>query len=136
MRTGRRLVFLAYPNNPTGNLFDARAIEAIVREAPGLVVVGRGLSRLRRRELHATGCGRFRQPAGDADAVEAAAWPGLRLGMLVGDAGVVWRSSTSCDCLTTSNVSAQAGRRVLRIGDKPVLDEQAAADTQRAQHGW
>ena len=33
------LIFLAYPNNPTGNLFDERAIEKIVRAAPGLVVV-------------------------------------------------------------------------------------------------
>lgn len=33
------LVFLAYPNNPTGNLFDAAAIEHIVRAAPGLVVI-------------------------------------------------------------------------------------------------
>jgi histidinol-phosphate aminotransferase len=33
------VVFLAYPNNPTGNLFDRAAIEAIIREAPGLVVV-------------------------------------------------------------------------------------------------
>ncbi|SMC27069.1 histidinol phosphate aminotransferase apoenzyme [Andreprevotia lacus DSM 23236] len=33
------LVFLAYPNNPTGNAFDAAAIEAIIEAAPGLVVV-------------------------------------------------------------------------------------------------
>jgi histidinol-phosphate aminotransferase len=33
------LVFLAYPNNPTGNLFDAGALERILRAAPGLVVV-------------------------------------------------------------------------------------------------
>ena len=33
------LVFLAYPNNPTGNLFDAAAIEQIIEAAPGLVVV-------------------------------------------------------------------------------------------------
>jgi len=33
------LVFLAYPNNPTGNLFDASAIHRILRAAPGLVVV-------------------------------------------------------------------------------------------------
>jgi histidinol-phosphate aminotransferase len=33
------LVFLAYPNNPTGNLFDASAIERIIEAAPGLVVV-------------------------------------------------------------------------------------------------
>lgn len=33
------LVFIAYPNNPTGNLFDAAAIARIVETAPGLVVV-------------------------------------------------------------------------------------------------
>lgn len=32
------LTFIAYPNNPTGNLFDAQAIEQIVRCSPGLVV--------------------------------------------------------------------------------------------------
>ncbi|MEI7842284.1 MAG: histidinol-phosphate transaminase [Gallionellaceae bacterium] len=33
------LVFLAYPNNPTGNLFDVEAIKKIIEAAPGLVVV-------------------------------------------------------------------------------------------------
>ena len=33
------LVFLAYPNNPTGNLFDAAVIKKIIEAAPGLVVV-------------------------------------------------------------------------------------------------
>ncbi|MBS4051227.1 MAG: histidinol-phosphate transaminase [Methylomonas sp.] len=33
------LIFLAYPNNPTGNLFDAGAIREILGVAPGLVVV-------------------------------------------------------------------------------------------------
>jgi histidinol-phosphate aminotransferase len=33
------LVFLAYPNNPTGNLFPVSEIVAILRAAPGLVVV-------------------------------------------------------------------------------------------------
>jgi len=33
------LVYLAYPNNPTGNLFAAAQVERIVRAAPGLVVV-------------------------------------------------------------------------------------------------
>ncbi len=32
------LVFLAYPNNPTGNLFDAAAMTRIIEAAPGLVV--------------------------------------------------------------------------------------------------
>lgn len=33
------LVFLAYPNNPTGNLFEREAIERVLDAAPGLVVV-------------------------------------------------------------------------------------------------
>jgi len=33
------LVFLAYPNNPTGNLFSAGDVKQIIEAAPGLVVV-------------------------------------------------------------------------------------------------
>ena len=33
------VIFIAYPNNPTGNLFDDRSIEAVLRESKGLVVV-------------------------------------------------------------------------------------------------
>lgn len=33
------VIFLAYPNNPTGNLFDRNAIDAIIARAPGMVVL-------------------------------------------------------------------------------------------------
>ncbi len=33
------LTFIAYPNNPTGNLFDAQALQQVIDAAPGLVVV-------------------------------------------------------------------------------------------------
>ncbi len=33
------IIFLAYPNNPTGTLFESDAVEAVIRAAPGLVVV-------------------------------------------------------------------------------------------------
>ncbi len=33
------VIFLAYPNNPTGNLFDAQAVLKIVQASPGVVVV-------------------------------------------------------------------------------------------------
>lgn len=33
------LIFLAYPNNPTGNLFNEQAIEQILEAAPGLVII-------------------------------------------------------------------------------------------------
>ena len=33
------IVFIAYPNNPTGTLFGSDAVEAVIKAAPGLVVV-------------------------------------------------------------------------------------------------
>ncbi len=33
------IVFMSYPNNPTGTIFDATAVETVIRHAPGLVVV-------------------------------------------------------------------------------------------------
>lgn len=53
------LVYLAYPNNPTANLWDAAAIDAIIDAAPGLVVMDEAyqpfasrdsMERLRRHE--------------------------------------------------------------------------------------
>lgn len=38
------LVYLAHPNNPTGNAFDPDAIEAVIRETDGLVVVDEAYS--------------------------------------------------------------------------------------------
>lgn len=32
------IIFIAYPNNPTGNLFDRATVESILERAPGLVV--------------------------------------------------------------------------------------------------
>ena len=33
------IVFIAYPNNPTGNLFDEGALRRVIESAPGLVVI-------------------------------------------------------------------------------------------------
>lgn len=38
------LVFLAYPNNPTGNLFDPAVVSRIIEAAPGIVVVDEAYS--------------------------------------------------------------------------------------------
>ena len=45
------IVFLAYPNNPTGNLFEEGAVRAIVEAAPGLVVVDEAYAPFSRRSL-------------------------------------------------------------------------------------
>ncbi len=33
------VIFIAWPNNPTGNMFDRESIETIIKAAPGLVVI-------------------------------------------------------------------------------------------------
>jgi histidinol-phosphate aminotransferase len=38
-REAPAIVFIAFPNNPTGNLFDENGVLRIIREAPGLVVL-------------------------------------------------------------------------------------------------
>lgn len=38
------IIFLSYPNNPTGNLFDAAAIRRIIQAAPGLVIIDEAYS--------------------------------------------------------------------------------------------
>jgi histidinol-phosphate aminotransferase len=76
------LVFLAYPNNPTGNLFDAGTIERIVRAAPGLVVVDEA--------YHAFAGRTFMNRLGEFDnllvmrTLSKSGLAGLRLGLLAG----------------------------------------------------
>lgn len=43
------VVFIAYPNNPTGNLFSENAMDAILAAAPGLVVVDEAYHAFARR---------------------------------------------------------------------------------------
>jgi histidinol-phosphate aminotransferase len=76
------LVFIAYPNNPTGNLFDAGAVERIVRAAPGLVVVDEA--------YHAFAGRTFMNRIGEFDnllvmrTLSKSGLAGLRLGFLAG----------------------------------------------------
>jgi len=81
------VVFLAYPNNPTGNLFDAGAIEQIIAAAPGLVVVDEAYHAF----ADATLMGRL--PEYDnllvLRTLSKMGLAGLRLGLLVADHGWV-----------------------------------------------
>lgn len=78
------VVFLAYPNNPTGNLFDAAAVEQVIRAAPGLVVVDEAYAPF----TDAT----FMSRLGEFDnllvmrTVSKMGLAGLRLGLLAGPA--------------------------------------------------
>jgi len=114
------VTFLAYPNNPTGNLFDTDAVERLIEAAPGLVVVD---------EAYA--------PFTDQSFLPRLAdWPnvlvmrtvskmglaGLRLGYLVG--GAEWITEIDKTRLPYNiNVLTQASA-TFAMRHKDILDEQ------------
>lgn len=79
------VIFLAYPNNPTGNLFAQKDIRAIIDAAPGLVVVDEA--------YHVFAGHSFMPMLGEYDnllvmrTVSKMGLAGLRLGFLAGAAG-------------------------------------------------
>lgn len=76
------VIYLAYPNNPTGNLFDEKDVETIIRMSNGLVVVDEA--------YHAFAGKSFMQRLGEFDnllvmrTVSKLGLAGLRLGLLAG----------------------------------------------------
>lgn len=76
------VVFLAYPNNPTGDLFDREAVRAVIEASPGLVVVDEA--------YHAFAGDSFMDELGKYDnlvvmrTVSKMGLAGLRLGLLAG----------------------------------------------------
>jgi histidinol-phosphate aminotransferase len=76
------VVFLAYPNNPTGNLFEREAMRAVIEASPGLVVVDEA--------YHAFAGDSFMGELGKYDnlvvmrTVSKMGLAGLRLGLLAG----------------------------------------------------
>lgn len=78
------VIFLAYPNNPTGNLFDEDVICEILSEAPGLVVLDEAYSAFSEKT--------FMHRLGEFDnlmvmrTLSKSGLAGLRLGILAGPA--------------------------------------------------
>lgn len=76
------VVFLAYPNNPTGNLFDEDAISKIISLAPGIVIIDEAYSAFSEKS--------FMQRLGEFDnllvmrTLSKSGLAGLRLGVLAG----------------------------------------------------
>jgi len=116
------VVFLAYPNNPTGNLFDEQVIDALVRESPGLVVVDEA--------YHAFAQQSFMHRLGQFDnllvmrTLSKQGLAGLRLGILAGDpAWLAEFDKLRLPYNINSLTQASAG---FALKHKEVLDEQAA----------
>lgn len=117
------LTFIAYPNNPTGNLFDARDIERIIEAAPGLVIVDEAYAPFTDES--------FLPRLGEwpnllvMRTVSKMGLAGLRLGYLAGPAE--WLTEIDKTRLPYNiNVLTQASA-AFALKHKSVLDEQTAA---------
>jgi len=116
------VVFLAYPNNPTGNLFDAVAIESILCATPGLVVVDEA--------YHAFAQQSFMDRLGRFDnllvmrTLSKQGLAGLRLGVLAGDPA--WLDEFDKLRLPYNINSLTQASAEFALEHKQVLDEQAA----------
>jgi histidinol-phosphate aminotransferase len=116
------VVFLAYPNNPTGNLFDRAAIEAIIREAPGLVVVDEAYYAFSQESL-VPWLVRYDNLL-VLRTLSKQGLAGLRLGMLIG--APAWLAEFDKLRLPYNiNVLSQASA-IFALGERALLDAQAA----------
>lgn len=116
------LVFLAYPNNPTGNLFDAAEMRTLAERAPGLVVVDEAYCAFTEAS--------FLEAVAEYDnvlvlrTVSKIGLAGLRLGLLVGP--TAWLDEIDKVRLPYNiNVLTQ-GSAEFALEHKAVLDEQSA----------
>lgn len=102
------MIFLAYPNNPTGNLFDAKAIEAILQTSNGLVIVDEAYAPF----TDASFIGKLAEYANlmVMRTVSKLGLAGLRLGFLAGEARLIEqlnkiRLPYNINCLTQATAN-------------------------------
>jgi len=114
------LTFLAYPNNPTGNLFDRQVLEAIIGAAPGLVILDEAYAPFTNKS--------FMEQLGDwpnllvMRTVSKMGLAGLRLGLLAGPR--VWLDEIDKTRLPYNvNVLTQVSA-AFALRHKAVFDEQ------------
>lgn len=77
------LLFLAYPNNPTGNLFDSSAVHALIEASPGLVILDEAYH-VFARESFMSALGQYPNLL-IMRTLSKMGLAGLRLGVLIGD---------------------------------------------------
>lgn len=115
------VVFLAYPNNPTGNLFARADIERIIETAPGLVVLDEA--------YHAFAGESFMERLGNHDnllvmrTLSKQGLAGLRLGVLAGP--VSWLAEFNKVRLPYNIGSLTQASAEFALGHMTLLDEQA-----------
>ena len=116
------VIFLAYPNNPTGNLFDPTALERVVRASPGLVVIDEA--------YHPFAQASFMPRLGDYPnllvmrTLSKLGLAGLRLGMIAGRPEWLAQFHKVRLPYNVNVLTQRVAIEVLKRGD--ILEEQAA----------
>ena len=115
------VTFLAYPNNPTGNLFDAGTIKAILSAAEGLVVVDEAYAPF----TDASFMSQLQQHGNllVLRTVSKMGLAGLRLGLLAGAREWLEQIDKTRLPYNLGSLNQVTGRFALQ--HKPVFDEQA-----------
>ena len=121
------VVFLAYPNNPTGNLFDREAIEHLLLCAPGLVVLDEAYAPFADDS--------FMGDLGCCDnllvlrTLSKLGLAGVRLGLLAGDAGWLAEIEKTRLPYNISTLDQLTGE--FALGHYAVFEEQAKSIRQQ-----
>jgi len=116
------VIFLAYPNNPTGNLFSRADLDRVLERAPGLVVLDEA--------YHAFAGDSFMDRLGQHDnllvmrTLSKQGLAGLRLGLLAGPAA--WLAEFDKVRLPYNIGSLTQASAVFALAHLSLLDEQAA----------
>jgi histidinol-phosphate aminotransferase len=116
------IIFIAYPNNPTGNLFNESDIEEIIKIAPGFVVLDEA--------YHPFAQSSFMSKLMEYDqllvmrTVSKMGLAGLRLGMLAGNPALIHEIDKVRLPYNINVLTQQAARAALE--HMGLLDEQAA----------
>jgi histidinol-phosphate aminotransferase len=117
------LIFLAYPNNPTGNLFDDAVIERVLAAAPGLVIIDEAYHPFAQRSWMGRLANHPRLLA--MRTLSKLGLAGLRLGYLAG--GADWIAELD-KLRLPYNINALTQAAALAVLNRPeVLESQAAA---------
>jgi histidinol-phosphate aminotransferase len=116
------LTFIAYPNNPTGNLFTREDVEAVIATAPGLVVLDEAYEPFA-RETFLDRLGEFPNLV-VMRTVSKLGLAGLRLGLLAGSPA--WIDELDKLRLPYNINSLSQAAACFALDHYPVFEEQAA----------
>ena len=119
------VIFLAYPNNPTGNLFSREDVARVIEASPGLVVLDEA--------YHAFAGHSFMDRLGKHDnllvmrTLSKQGLAGLRLGILAGPAAVA--GGIQQGAASVQYREPHAGERGIRVDAPGLAGRAGAADT-------